>query len=102
MQNTRAESDDPRVIKIDDPSISALKTDIPGLAEVESTLVKRDRELALREEQLKTQEERLQTEEERLRSQIEELEKLQEEINTAKEKEKTFDEAMFKKLVKTF
>lgn len=95
-----AEANAPK--KIEDPSISGLKTAVPPSADLESSLHKREKELAEKDLRITEAQERLKGEEARMKMKIEEFEKIQTEMAAAEENAKKTDEAILVKMVKTF
>ena len=98
----RAQAEDTRVTKIEDPKMSGLKTDVPDKDKMETALKEREAELAKKENELKESSERLAAEEARLKLRIAELEKLQGEISESQGRNRERDDAILKRMVKTF
>ena len=88
--------------KIEDASISGLKTEVPASADLETNLQKREKELTERDARVREAGERLKAEEARMKLKIDELEKLQSELAAVEEKSKKTDEAILARMVKTF
>jgi flagellar motility protein MotE (MotC chaperone) len=102
LSDTRASQTDPRIKKIDDPSISGLKTPAPSQSDLETALVAREKELDGREARVKEAEDRLKVEETRLKLQVQEMEKLQSDLEAMEDKNKAKNQEILKKLVKTY
>ncbi len=70
--------EDPRMKTIEDPEMSLLKKDAPGVDALDSALISREAELSKKEDSLKAWELRLQSQENTIKAKIEELRSLQE------------------------
>lgn len=99
---SEAASPAPKNQKIEDPSLSGLKVNVPSSAEAENALVEKEKALAEQERKIKAKEAQMKLEEDRLQARLEELTKLYDEVASVQNKNKEQGAAVLARLVKTF
>ncbi len=103
LSDSRASGDkDERIRKIEDTSISGVKTEVPLVAEMEKGILDREAEIEERERRVRESEERIRVEESRVKTRIDELQALLDQISEKRGENQKVGGEVLKRLVKTF